>query len=427
MNIRRTLQALIAALLTTFALVAVAQPSSATSNSFNIKGVATLDGKPISGVTAHLMQSWTEGDSYDHIHNATTSSKGYYSFSDLPYQKSGDPYAYVVIFTDSAHRIVATSRYVPSKPGETVTRNVTLKPAATITGTLSRADGTTPHNISVLLDGDPQLSDPNGEGGLDRYNDATRVHVHTNGSYEFVGVAAGTHHVQFIDDSGKYADRCYDNVNCLGAPGATDITAVGGQTVTLNPQVMTVLPNHISGTVKDAEGHALKSIRVSASPSGDGSIDTAPDVSDASGNFTIGHLPAGGWQLQIWDQSNIWETQWYDRKASQDDATVLNVGPGDVDGINITMLSRSILKATPTPGTKSATFQVLVTRKADGTRPSGSVTVNQGSKTATGDLVDGRATIKLSNLTPGKRTITVTYSGNSGTAGTSKTVVVIVK
>jgi hypothetical protein len=434
MPVRRVLQTMIAALLTTFALVAVAQPSVAASSTFNISGVASLDGKPLAGVTAHLLQSDTEGDSYEHHGNAVTNSKGSYSFSKVPIGSSFDGYSYTVVFTDSAHRAVVTFRYLVPKAGATVTRNVTLKPAATLTGTLGRADGTTPHNISVLLDSDPDPRDD----GLDRYNDPTRVHVHTNGSYTFVGVAAGTHNVQFSDDSLKYLDQCYDNVaakyddghypGCWDAvtPEAAPVTAVGGQTKTLNPQTMTHLANRISGTVKDPAGNALKGIEVLAFPEGDGTTNGPlwDSVSHSTGNFTISSLPAGGWQLRAEDPANIWAPQWYDRKPSQEGSAVV---PGGATGVNVTMLSRSILKATATAGHGSATFDVLTTRKAGGPRPGGTVTVNQGHKTITGELVNGRATIKLAGLTPGKRTITVTYSGNSTTAGTTKTAVVIVK
>jgi hypothetical protein len=435
MSIRRVLQTLIAALLTTFALVSVAQPSTAATSTFNITGVASLDGKGVAGITAHLLQSDTEGDSYEHYGNAVTNSKGSYTFSKVPIG-SADGYSYVVVFTDSTHKVVTEERHLVPKANKTVTRNVTLERAATLSGTLSRQDGVAPHNITARIFGGG-VYEPR-DNGVDRYNDPIVLHVHSNGSYEFVGLPAGKYGVQFTDDSEKYLDQCYDNAlaglrdghypECTAeiTPAATMVTVTGGQHATLDPQTMSHLANRISGTVTDTDGHALKGIDVVAFPSGDGTTNGPlwSSTSDASGAFTVAGLPAGGWQLRAEDTGNIWAPQWYDRKASQGESTVV---PGGATGINIKMLSRSILKATATAGTKSATFEVLTTRKAGGARPGGSVTVNQGSKTTTGDLVNGRATIKLTGLTPGKRTITVTYSGNSSTAGTSKTVVVMVK
>jgi hypothetical protein len=438
MTLRRVSHALFAALLTSFVLVSVAQSSeAATTTSSTIKGVASLDGKGVAGLQVRLMQSDDDGDFYKQFASAVTSSKGSFTFSKVPLHI--DQLSYRVVLTDSTHKVITEQRVVKPKPHTTVTRNITLHRAATLAGTLARQDGTTPHNISVELIGGPSVTSDNYE--LDRYNHLTHLHVHTNGAYEFEGLPAGTYSLDFSDDSGKYLDQCYDNVlakidednypKCFdgGTPGSTQTKLVGGQEATLNAQLMSHVSNTISGTVRDPAGNPLKGISIDPFPNGEGSTNGGlwGTYTQSTGNFRNSRLYPGGWQLEVRDPANIWAPQWYDKKPSQAGSTVLNVGPADVSGITITMLSRSIIKATGTAGHGSATFEVLTTRKAGGNRPGGTVTVNHGSVTRTVTLVGGRATVKLTGVNPGKRTFTVRYSGNSTTAGTSKDVVVLVK
>jgi hypothetical protein len=72
-------------------------------------------------------------------------------------------------------------------------------------------------------------------------------------------------------------------------------------------------------------------------------------------------------------------------------------------------------------------FAVSVTRKASGSRPSGTVTVSGGGASKTITLVDGQASVKLSGIPAGKQNFTVTYSGAGSTAPSDVTVFATVK
>jgi hypothetical protein len=426
MNVRRQLSTLSAAVLTTFALVAIAEPSVATTQTGSITGIAKLHGKEISGIRARLMQSVSEGDSYTQLTSAVTDSDGSYSFSKVPLGLDG--LTYEVVFTDSAHRVLVEKRLVLPKPNKTVSRDVTLRPAATISGTLAREDGATTHEVSVLLDGDPVPSDT----GLDRYDDATRVHVHTHGAFELVGVPAGTHFLQFSDDSGKYLDQCYDNVpakytdhsyaDCYSdvTPEATTFTVGSGQDVTLNPQTMSHPAARVSGTVTDTSGNPIKEIRVQLTPS-DNTFGPRYGLTNASGEFTVGGLPAGRWLMSTSDPNARWAGEWYDN-AVKSEAKVLDLAEGQATGdLTVDLKARAVVSAKVTPGSGSASFGVSVIRKTNGGPAYGTLTVSYGSQTKSATLTKGEATIRLTGIPSGSRSFTVSYAGTASTSAATKT------
>ncbi|VXB84768.1 carboxypeptidase regulatory-like domain-containing protein [Aeromicrobium sp. 9AM] len=403
------LLAMLVALLT-LGLVA---PSTAATTTGNVKGVITLGGQPLKGATIELY--WTGDDGYEGSRLAvdTTDSNGAYSFTINVngLYSPGEYVGHTILIKDSQHRIVATSRTFMGRAGKTVTRNAVVKKAATITGSVTRGDGSTTQLLRVNVLGPQVPIDPNRDLPL-AYDEV--VPVAANGSFALQGLPAGTYHLKFTDAGKTYYPQCYDN-----APPSDDCdnsTAVlvnAGQTVATNPQVLTNKGHRIVGTVTDTSGQPIKGayVQVAGKPDLSG-------TSSSSGSFKIGPLTDGTYQLDVAAPS-----PW----ASADAVAVLDISGTDALGVQIKLKSKASLTAAVTPGTGTATAAVQVIRKTSGTASGGSVTVSSGSVTKTVQLAKGKATVKLTGLPKGKREVKIAFSGTSSTAKVTKVVSVTVK
>jgi hypothetical protein len=411
MNTTRTIRTP-ALLLAVIALVlaGLTLPAQAATKTASVKGVVTLDGKPVKGLKIELV--WIGADSFSgpSLGVDTTNSKGAYSFSKFPVEDKDDEDlgGKAVIVRDPSGRIVATSRRFTDRPGKTLKRNVSVKRAASVTGVVKRGDGVATARLRAEVSG-PDVQIDRGYDSDPVYD--TSVPIAKDGSFTLKGLPAGGYFLRFLDDGKTYFPQCYDNQpSTTSACGGAEITVTAGQNLTLNPQTLSTKGRRISGTVTDTSGRPIRDARVRTVVD-DQQKSLAAETS-RSGAFTVGPATDGTYRLAV-DLGKLW--------ASSSLSTTYDVTGQDVTGIQIKLKSRAHIDAKLTPGKGTAKIAVDIFRTATRGKPSGEVTIRWGTVTKTADLVKGKATVKLSGLPKGRRTITVSYAGTSSTVATTKT------
>jgi len=381
-------------------------PSTAATSTGYVRGVITLDGAPLKGATVELYYKGDDGYEGPRLAADTTDSKGAYSFTINVngLYGPGEYVGHTILIKDSQHRIVATSRTFMGRAGKTVTRNATVKKAATITGSVKRGDGVPTQYLRVNVDGPSMSIDPDRDLPL-AYDEV--VPVASDGSFALYGLPAGDYNLGFTDAGKTYFPQCYDSAPpSQFCDDATVVHVDTGQKVGTNPQVLTTKGSRVAGSVTDTSDRPIAGAYVEIAGTGD-----PYSRSTSTGAFRLGPLTDGTYQLDVAAPS-----PW----VSADAVAVLDVSGKDVTGVQIELKSQASLTATVTPGTGSVSTAVKVIRKATGLAAGGTVTVSWGSITKTVKLVGGKATAKLTGLPAGKRQVTIAFSGSSSTAPVTK-------
>ncbi|VXC45497.1 hypothetical protein [Aeromicrobium sp. 9AM] len=428
MTTRRPTTAIVALILTSFALVLSGLAPATAATTGAVKGVVISAGQPIAGLTVQLMRSDTEGETWTRVATDTTDAKGAYAFTGV---KISEVYHHLVRISDSHGRYVTTDRSFTPRSGRTVTRNATVKPAGFLTGKVFRADGASPTTTRVHLIGpDVTIGDP--DQNIKAYD--TDRGVKADGTYRFAGLPAGDYTVRYTDTSRKYLDQCYDGVLAkLGSdptcdstevPAAKVVTVAAKATSTLTDQTLTHAGARLSGTVTSTAGSILKGIDVTPVPQGSDSRDwyDYAKATGSAGTFSRGSLSSGQWQLYAEDSNGVWASQWVGG-TNQATAQVFDLSAGEtIDNIAIKLKSRAVLSVKTTTGSTRATFVVSVSRKVTGSAVSGKVSAALAGNTKTATLSGGKATITLTGLTAGKHTFRIHFEGNGNTSTGTKNV-----
>lgn len=380
-----------------------------------VKGVVTLAGVPLDGAKVTLVRrDGDSGDAFERYKTATTDSAGRYSLTRPRGSDTTWWYDHVVV-SDPKGRAVTDYRQFMGNRSRTVTRNVSLKRAASITGNVTRADGASPTSIrAVIVDGPDNGIIEN--LWMSRY-DADRG-VNASGTYRFSGLPVGTYTVRYKDTKKTYRDEDYDQV-VTGE--ATKVTVTGGATTTLNDQQLDHLRAHVGGAVTDTSGNPLKKLIVTAVPMGRSAV---PEVATtwSTGGYRVDAQSLGNVQLRFSDPSDVWETRWYN-SASRSGARVFALAEGtSIKGLTVKLKSKAKLRVKSKPGKHRVTFTVDVTRRATGSRPSGKITISRKDVSRTVTLKKGVAKVTLTGLPAGRRMFYIDYQGTSSTADAHKTV-----
>jgi hypothetical protein len=428
----------LALVLTAGGLLAVLSSPATAASTATVHGKVTTGGVAVKGLKVELLlnpdddpDSPLDNSTFVPIRSDNTNTDGTYTFSGLTVH---DGTNYGLRISDPKGWHATTYFHVGLRAGHSSRFDESVLAAGKVVGNVARADGASATEIRAQIQDGPSISDDDSivvpaEGGS----------VAADGSFEFrgvvpTGVAPGDKYViKFVDGSGKYLAQCYQgavlttlDVWCSSpSVPATRVSVQAGQTTTLEDETLSHLAAHINGTVVDTFGHPLKGMVATAIPVVGDSSSTA--LVRSTGRFSVGGLPAGQYKLSVADPAKVWAGQWYDNttKAS---AHIFDLADGQTaSGLVVKLKSRSTLVAKATPGVGSVKFAVSVTRKASGSRPSGTVTVSGGGASKTITLVDGQASVKLSGIPAGKQNFTVTYSGAGSTAPSDVTVYATVK
>jgi 5-hydroxyisourate hydrolase-like protein (transthyretin family) len=410
----------------TLAVASLAAPASAATYG-GVKGTVTLSGDPLAGVVVKLQRT-TSKDYFETVTSTKTDAKGRYSFARRP---GADRDQYRVRVHDPKHRAVATARPVSRSVRGTATRNVTLKPAGSIVGKVTRADGGAPSSIDVHVIG-PVVSIGKGEGWEMAYGSYATPDA--SGTFRFDGLPRGTYSVLLFDNAYRYLSQCYNDViarpsfDMTCPASATTIGIKGGDTHTLEPQELRREGGNYRGTVTSTSGKPLKNITVTpASPGAKRWSDVQATDTRSTGRFAKGQLGYGRWQFVASDLPGTWETTWFGSRTRAGARVFTSAEGTRIDGLNFALRSRASLKSSAKVSGSSATVSVSVRQRSSGSKVGGRVIVSADGKAKTARLSDGQASATLTGLSRGKQRIKIAYQGTSSTANATKYVTVTIK
>ncbi len=408
-------------------------PASAAVTTGDIKGVVTFDGAPVDFAKVQLFRSIdrdpTDELGYSRVKTFNTSSSGRFSFSDLKLERDPtngvDIYRYRVVVTDRSGQAAKTFREVKPRTGRTVTRNVTLKPGATVTGSVTRSDGGSPAELTVQLeDSSRETINP------DHYPDLSTP-VAADGSFRIAG-ADPIAYDHLVVSGGPYVTQCLDSVgNTL-----VDCRDVPEQYIQLAPRESRVVPalsmstlkpptSTVRGRITDTSGRPLKGIRTELLTAGG----TKPEstLTRSSGRFTLPGTATGTYIVRVTDPKGRWKGQYLGGATAGSAQSVVVTGGTDVSGLDLRLKSRASVRTSAAGGNGSATIAFSITRAVTGSRPSGTVTLTSGDRSASARVTKGTAKATLTGLPAGQRQVTATYSGTSSTASFTKTFTITVR
>lgn len=423
-----TRRALAAALLAIFALLmgGLVSPASAATSTGKLRGVITLDGAPVNFAKVQLYRlvlDKADGEYHvgPRVKTDNSGKDGRYSFSGLS-AKSGN--RYVVLVSDRSGRTVKTFRTITLKAGRSVTKNVHVRAAVILRGTVNTADGLRHPGLTVGVE--PGSYNDLGQSYEQLYPEWSTA-VKADGTFTLSGLPAGRYEKVLVAD-GLYAVQCYDFVT--SALADCDTVATDRRTISTSRGEQRTLPTvtatklappatRLAGKVTDTSGKALKGITVRVTS---GSAEQTA-VTRSSGRYTIDEsIPGGSYKVRFEDPANIWSAEYLGGRTLSTTQPV-TVTPGQpVSGLDARMKSVSTAKIATKAGVGSAKVAFKIKRKATGSAPGGTLTLSFEGISKTVKVSRGTATVTLSGLPKGVRSLVADYSGTSSTAGFSKIV-----
>lgn len=210
-----------------------------------------------------------------------------------------------------------------------------------------------------------------------------------DGSYDIGGLPAGTYTVRFTDDSGTYLAQYYSGRPPTDEGLADPVSVTAGATT---PGINAVLApaGHVTGTVKDVAGTGLGLIRVIAyEPDGSGGWRQAGTAVTSGGAYDVGGLSTGAYRIYFLDVSRDRVSEYYDDKATLEEADDVAVTAGSTtSGIDAVLTQSGDIdgKVTDAGSVPLQGIGVAVFRPS-GLRPSGAPDWKLFETTMTG--VDG--------------------------------------
>ncbi|MRJ76277.1 hypothetical protein GEV29_06995 [Aeromicrobium sp. SMF47] len=399
----------------------VAPADATTVPGGTVKGTVTIAGTPLAGAKVTLVRrDGDSGDAFERYKTVTTDSAGRYSLT-RPAGSSTTWWYDNVVVSDPGQRAVTARREFMGNRSRTVTRNVTLKPAGTITGRITRADGASPASIRAEIVDGPDSSVI--ENLSTKRYDVDRG-VDAAGTYRFRGLPAGTYTLCYRDTSSTYRQECHDEV--FSETAATELTVTGGATTTVKAHVLDHRLAHVKGIVTSTSGERLRGISVRPRVVGTSRY-AGSTRTWSTGRYDLATEAPNDVQLRFEDPKNIWATRWQ-TIAGSTQPQVFSLDEGAlVERLTTTLKSTARLGVSSRPGTGRATFTVEVTRRATGHHPSGTITVSRKDVRRTVSLAKGVGTVTLTGVPAGTRTFHVDYAGTSSTAPARTTVKVAVR
>ena len=218
----------------------------------------------------------------------------------------------------------ASADLIPVAAGADLTgKDFTLQRGASIAGTVTGAGGTP-------VDGSVEVTDAAGEElGWAEID---------NGSYKVLGLPSGTYYAHFRSYGGDWLPQWWNNKQSLQE--ATPITVTDGQALTGINAVLAKGAS-IRGTILNGKGNPVPAcVRVYAGLSDD---DAGSACTNDAGEYIVGGLTAGSYQILFDPYSGDYARQWWDGQARRATAWSLSLGQATQEVANATLLKGGTL------------------------------------------------------------------------------------
>ncbi|GFE59357.1 carboxypeptidase regulatory-like domain-containing protein [Geobacter sp. AOG1] len=199
-------------------------------------------------------------------------------------------------------------------PNNTALNPITLIKSAAITGTVTASGGGAIQGISV------ELRDTNGNW----ISGPNQTQTDAVGNYTLNGLQAGSYKLYFNGAAQGYIGQWYNGKS--DSTSADTITLSTGQTQTAN--AILTLGGIITGQVTNgATGIQNVSVEL-RDTNGNWIPGINSAMTNASGNYTMGGIPAGNYKLYFNGSNAGYSSQWYNGKSDSGSANTLNVTAG---------------------------------------------------------------------------------------------------
>ena len=359
----------------------------------------------------------TSGNGIPNINGTSTDGSGNYTLGGLP---TGD---YKIYFDGSQNGYISQwFNNAPDQSSATILHvlaggtlpntNAVLTQGSTIAGTVTTNGVTGIQNISV------QLYNSTGTQTLSNTN------TDASGGYQFNGLQAGTYKVCFTPGQTNYIAQCYNNLANDPANATGILLTVPGGNGGVNATM--TLGGGISGQVTNgSSGIQNISVEVRDTTNGNPIPGVISMWTDASGNYTVRGIPAGG-NVKVYFNPNAtsYAGQWYNNKTSSANADLVPISAGVTTSPVSALLVPATVPGAPTinsitPGYNNATVN-FTAPASDGGRTINNytVTANPGGFNNS----NSGSPITVFGLTTGLQyTISVTAQNNLGSGPAAST------
>ena len=284
---------------------------------------AATGGAPLSDICVDVFLA---SDIYDSVSDSCSETNGNYLVTGLA---TG---TYVVEFTDpngnysqqwynGAATAESASPIEISTGNQTTGVNAAMATAGKISGTVTDTSSDPLSDVCVYAY----------SVSTDQYSNGACTN--SQGGYSIGGLVPGSYLVYF-SSNGNYLSEWYNNQTSESS--ANPLTVVAAQVTQANAVLQA--GGTVSGTVEDATTSApLADICVDVYGV-NGTTSSGYSCTNSSGNYSIGGLETGSYQVYFYDPDNVYESQYYNGQVlSQNANTVSVAAPQTTTGINAKM------------------------------------------------------------------------------------------
>ena len=378
-----------------------------------ITGTVTGSGPPVAplggvGVTLY-------GSAGNELQVTTTAANGTYGFAGLPsgtYKVGFNPFgtSYLPQYYNSKSSLSTATAITVTAGAVTSTINARLVTGGGITGVVTNSASAPQAGIDV------ELFD---SSGTQLATTATAY----DGSYSFMGLAAGSYKVGFnLSGDGSFLSQYYNGASSLTSATGVSVPATG---VVSGINAKLVVAGRVTGLVNDSLGHPLSGITVNVYDGAGNVVATSSTGGDGTygvnvataGSYRVGFLPPSG-------NGGVGSflTQYYSNKATLAGATPVSVTLGaTTPNINATLQRAGEISGAVTDVAGHPLAGVTVTVYSAGSSVT-STTTDQGGTYAVGGLPAG--TYQVGFDTGGGPNYTPVYYSGKSTLATATPVAV---
>lgn len=247
-------------------------------------------------------------------------------------------------YYDDATSVSSATDIVVADGAAVTGKNVTLDPAAHITGTVTGSGNPLP-GAEVVVYADP---------GSGTWSPMGSDLTDANGDYDVTGLVDGTYRVEFQDDSRAHVREWYSDAAKLTL--ADDVVVGKSQTVA-DIDADLVAAGRLGGTVTGPDGLPVAQVMVTPYWFVGGTWEFVGEdlidlfiYSDSSGRYEVKGLPAGVYRLEFLDIHSKYPVEFWKDQATLQTATDIVLGPAQTLGnISPTLGAVAVPPAPPAP------------------------------------------------------------------------------